>query len=119
MLRLLPLLVLLAGCVKQDAEILARVGRKFADKAQAATADLREKIPFRSNNAPSDLVRQRIDSDKSLQSAKIQVVAAGTDVELQGTVNADEKRRAVELAESTRGINKVVDSLQLAVEKAP
>ena len=119
MLRLLPILLLLTGCVKQDAEILARVGRKFADKAQASTADLREKIPLRTNSSPTDLVRQRIDSDKSLQAAKIQVVAAGTEVELQGTVSADEKRRAVELAESTRGVSKVVDSLQLATEKAP
>ena len=122
-LRLLPLCLLVsAGCVKQDTEILSRVGQKIQDKLQASTAGLREKLPFRVVSATAEtpalneVVRQRL-LDKGLNGLTIDVHANGAEVELKGTVEKDEqKRRAIDLAESTLGVEKVVDSLQVRGE---
>lgn len=53
--------------------------------------------------------------DHSLCEVEIQVqlVNSGT-VRLMGTVTADQKRRAVEIAETTQGVEKVVDELEVA-----
>src|SRR5258708_2817176 len=119
---LVPLCVLLcAGCVKQDTEILARVGRKLGEKAQASTAGLSDRLPFKiisATDAPptslADQVRQRLALDKNLASLAIDVQAANAEVTLKGTVDKDDqKRRAVDLAETTLGVEKVVDSLQI------
>ena len=124
-LRLLSLCVLAsAGCVKQDTEILARVGRKLADKSQTATASLREKLPFKlaTASAPptlADHIQQRLASDKQLSAVKIDVQVRGAEVELKGTVDKEEQKlRAFDLAETTQGVEKVLDSLQVRGEKA-
>ena len=123
-LRMLSLCVLaLAGCVKQDTEILTRVGRKLADKAQTSTAELREKLPFRLTTAgaePSlaDHIQQRLASDKLLSATKIDVQVRGAEVELKGVVDKEEqKHRAFDLAETTQGVEKVLDSLLVRSEK--
>ena len=123
-LRLFSLGVLVsAGCVRQDTEILARVGRKLADKAQSSTADLREKLPFRLTTAGAeptlaDHIQQRLASDKLLASTKIDVQVRGAEVELKGAVDKEEqKHRAFDLAETTQGVEKVLDSLQVRGEK--
>ena len=123
-LRLLGLSILfLTGCARQDTEILTRVGRKLAGKAQTSTAGLREKVPFRlttttAEPALADLVKQRLASDKLLAATSLEVQATGTDVELKGVVDRDDhKRRALDLAESTQGVERVVDSIQIRPEK--
>ena len=69
--------------------------------------------------ADSDLASQvdvRLDSDKGLDSSKVEV-RPGTDgaVELHGVVaTADAKDRAVSLARDTRGVRRVVDQLAVA-----
>ncbi len=122
--RLLGVSVLfLTGCVRQDTEILSRVGRKLADQAQTSTAGLREKIPFRLTTTAAeptlaDLVKQRLATDKLLAATSLDVQATGTDVELKGAVDRDDqKRRALDLAESTQGVERVIDSIQVRPEK--
>jgi osmotically-inducible protein OsmY len=123
-LRLLTLGALLSvGCVRQDTEILARVGRKLADRAQSSTAGLRDKLPFRMTTASAESslanrVQQRFATDKLLAATTIDIVARGDEIELTGTVDREEqKRRAVDLAETTQGAEKVVDSVQVRGNK--
>jgi osmotically-inducible protein OsmY len=111
--------LLLTGCVRQDTEILVRVGRKLADKAQSSTTDLREKLPFRLTTvgAPPSLshqVQQRFASDKILADIKFEVHVRGAEVELKGVVEKEEQKlRAFDLTETTRGVEKVIDSVQV------
>jgi len=112
-----------AGCVKQDTEILSRVGRNLAEKTKTSTAGLRERLPFRLTVAgePSlaDRIQQRLANDKLLAAATIAVHINGAEAELKGAVERDEqKRRAVDLAETTQGVEKVIDSLQVSEAKA-
>ncbi len=122
-LRLLGLSVLLsAGCARQDSEILTRVGRKLADGAQASTAGLRAKMPFRLTAAAeptlADRVQQRFTSDKLLAALSLEVQVNGAEMELKGIVDRDEqKNRAGDLAETTQGVERVVNSLQVRAEK--
>jgi osmotically-inducible protein OsmY len=117
---LIPLLLLvLTGCARQDTEILGRVGRNLAGKAKASTAGLRERLPFRiAAGEPSvaERVQQRLASDRALAGVAFDVQANGSnggDVEVKGTVERDEqKRRAVELAETTVGVERVIDSIE-------
>ena len=51
--------------------------------------------------------------DKELADAPIQLAAKEAVIELRGTVkSADQRKKAVELAESTEGVDKVVDLLE-------
>lgn len=118
--RLLLFGVLLTtGCVKQDTEILSRVGRTLAEKSKTSTTGLRERLPFRITtgmNEPTltERVQQRLANDKQLAAVKFEIQANGAEVELKGAVEREEqKRRAVDLAETTQGVEKVVDSIQL------
>ena len=57
-------------------------------------------------------VTARLRWDKELDGSAIEVIHVGTGVELRGTVrNADQRRRAVMLAESTTAVEGVKDSL--------
>jgi hypothetical protein len=101
------------GCERQDAERLTRVGWKVADKLQGLVPD---KTPWGASWSPvpdgslEARVRARFEADKYLAPLNIEVIATDHGVRLRGRV-ADEvlKRRAVELAESTVGVEKVAD----------
>jgi hypothetical protein len=104
------------GCVKQDTDILARVGKRALDQGRDATSGLRTKLASYlpatgAGDSLEERVAQRLRSDKALQGVKIDVVANGAEIELKGNAsNDDQKRRATELAEATIGVAKVVDS---------
>jgi len=102
-----------AGCEGQDAERLTRVGWKVADKLQGLVPD---KTPWGASWSPvpdgslEARVRARFEADKYLAPLNIEVVATDHGVRLRGRVTDDVlKRRAVELAESTVGVEKVAD----------
>src|SRR5262245_45300146 len=111
----LALVVSAMGCNRQDAEKLARVGWKLAEKVQRIIPD---RLPFGSWPGTADTsvegrVRARIMSDRYLAPLNIEVIATMGGVRLHGTVEDDVlKRRALEMAESTVGVEKVVDELQ-------
>jgi osmotically-inducible protein OsmY len=119
---LLPLALLtLCGCSNQDQDHLARCGRKVADRLEniihsdgklaAAWQGVRGSS---GETAPDARVEARLRWDKVTADAQIQVKAADGVVELKGTVrDLDQRRRAVELAEGTVGVQRVTDSLEI------
>jgi osmotically-inducible protein OsmY len=122
----LGLVVFAAGCDSEDADRLARVGRKVNEKFHTLTGGPQEKLSsgwlaMRSNFDDTTLdtrVAVRLRFDKALETAAIHVstVSEGT-VELKGKVtDLNQRRRAVEVAQSTVGVNEVRDSL-IADEK--
>jgi hypothetical protein len=103
------------GCERQDAERLTRVGWKVADKLQGLVPD---KTPWGASwSTVPDMslearVRARFEADKYLAPLNLEVIATDHGVRLRGRVTDDVlKRRAVELAESTVGVEKVADEL--------
>lgn len=140
---LLLLVPLLGGCGGQDADRLARIGRKTMTRCDELTGGLRTRAAvgldavranwFVPGPAPQSVppsstppaavaatpidarVLWRIRWDKALAGADIQVhTPMGGVVYLRGTVNdLTNRRRAVELAETTDGVERVVDELGL------
>jgi hypothetical protein len=115
-----------AGC-GQDVDILARVGRKLIDKTEAfgrdAAGQWGPRLEAIRAGMPEDTLAARVGCrlhwDQTLASIEIQVQANENTVELTGTVaDPDQRRRAVELAQSTLGVAKVIDSL-VVPEPAP
>jgi len=120
--RWLACLALLAvGCDGQDADRLARIGRKAVDKIQAQAgadpgrgADSLQSIRGGLGEFALDAkVSARLRWDKELEGTAIQVGSVGGGaVKLSGTVPSFEARqRAVQLAGSTSGVSKVIDEL--------
>jgi osmotically-inducible protein OsmY len=113
------LALIIAGCSKGDTERLARVGRKITEKVEANTNDRLNTgwQSFRANMKENGLtarVSTRLRWDSMLADTPIDVEASGGIVTLSGTVaNLEQRRRAVALAESTVGVEKVVDLLEL------
>jgi len=117
----LLLLFLVSGCQKSDTETLTRLGRKLADRGHTALTDLRCRVgidldwkPAPSEPSLDERVRLRLRYDRDLAEIPLEIKLHGTEVELLGKVrNPDHKRRAVELAESTRGVEIVTDHIQV------
>ena len=115
----LALAALATGCSRQDTERLARIGKRVAARAEALTADCKAGLGTSWSGAGPAVgvgarVSARIRWDKDLAGLTIQVHATGSAVELKGTVRElAQRRRAVELAETTLGVEKVNDQLQI------
>ena len=64
--------------------------------------------------APDSRVAVRLLWERSLADVevRVQVVKPGV-VRLQGSVTAEQRRRAIEVAESTQGVEKVLDELEI------
>jgi osmotically-inducible protein OsmY len=110
------------GCNNQDSERLARVVDKVAEKVESAVTGPDGRLPtgwqavrFDTNEMALDArVSARIRWDKNLAGAKIEVSAQDTVVQLKGVVrDLNQRRRAVDLAESTMGVEKVTDALEI------
>lgn len=106
------------GCNRQDVDGLGRIGRKLLDRSQVAVSPLREKFDHTLTGIGSAglkiRVQQRLHNDKSLADVAVEVVVTQAAVELKGTLKRDDqRRRAVELAESTVGVERVTDHMQL------
>jgi hypothetical protein len=110
------------GCKGQDVERLSKLGSRLAQKAGSL-------IGSNGNNplprglqgmrlhwgqvAVDARVAARLNWDKSLEDVPIQVEANGTEVKLRGKVpDPAKRRRAVDLASSTAGVEKVTDELE-------
>jgi hypothetical protein len=114
-------LVLGAGCNRQDADRLSRLGRKGLDRVETTLAGLtcsltggQAGIPCGPGEGRLDLrVSARLRWDKNLAGEAIEVRAQGGLIELKGKVaDLARRRRAVELAETTVGVEKVNDLLE-------
>lgn len=115
----LPLAVLAMGCSRQDVDGLERIGRKILDRTRAAASPLREKLDHTVKGigpaaTVKERVQQRLQFDKALADTHIEVAVAEGEVELKGTLKTDgQRQRAIELAESTLGVERVADRLQV------
>ena len=111
------ILVLVAGCNRQDTDSLARIGRKIVDRSEETTRGLREKIHQglpEMNASLQDRVQRRLRWDRALEGTAMEVKASGEEVEIKGTVKTPEqRRRAVDLVENTVGVERVLDSLKV------
>jgi osmotically-inducible protein OsmY len=115
------LMLMACGCEQQDTERLDRAGRRVAVKCGHAASAIQDKLATTWSAArthwedtPLDVrVTARLRSDKDLADAEIQVGAREGVVELHGTVNIKQRQRAVELAEATIGVEKVIDALEM------
>lgn len=121
-MKLIPLLAILpvlsVGCSRSDGDKLARVGWKLTEKVQALIPDrppFTAALPGAKPRGLEDRVRERFKQDRYLTASPIEVVADGSGVRLRGQVD-DEilKQRAVEIAESTVGVERVVDEIAVA-----
>ncbi len=119
---LIGVAILAAGCGKEDTERLASIGHKLAVRAEAFAGNdsklLRGWQAMRcewSEPALDARVGLRLRWDNSLAGTQIRVTASAGVVELNGTVrDLAQRRRAVELAETTAGVEKVTDALEMA-----
>jgi len=111
----LAVLVFASGCTKTDADVLAGIGRKLLDRANVATGSVEQNWTKTPSRFVIDLrVKNRLRWDKALADVAIEVQTTETAVELKGTVPTEElARRAMDLAESTAGVEKVVNSLRV------
>ncbi len=118
------LAVVAGGCQGEDANRLARLGRRAMDKVQNQAADPQGRLTgtlgsIRGgwNDVTLDTrVQRRLAWDKDLENADIRVrtVANGV-IELTGNVpDLGQRQRAVWLARSTVGVNEIIDRLTMA-----
>ena len=117
------LVVSIVGCTLAmskpgDAQILTRVGKVAANKIGDALPESSKMAgpvnALRNNDLlpVSERVKLRMRTDKSMEGANILVIVDGGDVKLRGEVkNASQRIRAVELAQSTSGVDKVTNEI--------
>jgi osmotically-inducible protein OsmY len=113
--------LILSGCQNQDAPQLAKLGARLSEKAQAFLIGSSHRLgqswpslPIQFGEAALDArVSARLHWDSKLAELGIRVKADGGTVELQGKVqDAEQRRRAVQLAETTVGVEQVTDKLE-------
>ncbi len=121
-----------SGCEKEDPEHLANLAKKVAARAEpmanALDAQWIQRLRAGQETPPApppaavpvaepDVVARvtaRLRYEKSLSGTSIQVAAIESGLELKGKVqSAAQKKRAVELAESTTGVDRVTESLEV------
>src|SRR5262245_16322540 len=102
-----------AGCQKSDTETLARIGRKLADRREGILGEVRSCLDLNwraalKEHTLEERVRLRLRFDKDLGDLPLDVKVTGADVELSGKLpHPEQKRRILELVESTRGVEHV------------
>jgi osmotically-inducible protein OsmY len=112
-LRWIALLLLLAaGCNRQDTECLTRIGRKLAAHARTGTGEVGNKIDlsWAAKREPSlqDKIQDRLRFENTLTEVTFEVRVNGKEIDLKGSVKtALQRQRAIELAETVAGVEKV------------
>jgi hypothetical protein len=113
----------LCGCNSEDTEHLSHIGRKIASRIEIFTAGKEGKFnrgweALRNgwDEEPLDSrVSMRLRWDRELANCKIEVLRQGAKIELSGVVpDQSAHQRAVELAETTTGVESVADWLEEA-----
>jgi osmotically-inducible protein OsmY len=115
-------LAMLAACgCSEDADRLGRVCQKVSAKFDGVTEGMRGKLQSGAGAVRGSVIEASLDSrvalrlrwDKDMAGAEVEVVGAGPGVvELHGTVaDLRQRRRAVELASTTVGVENVIDKL--------
>lgn len=102
---------------------MREVGGKALSKARGLTDEVSEKMrrdlsPGRRNAAAQRELVHRVEGrlryDKALEGAEIRVEPGNDGLVLSGRVRSEtQRRRALELAETTAGVAKVIDNLSV------
>ena len=113
-----------AGCTRQDAERLSRIGHKVSEHARSSSGEIGAKIDlsWTGKREPSlqAKVEDRLRYDNALGDVKLEVVVNDKEIELKGAVKTDsQRRRAIELTENTIGVVRVVDTINVREPDAP
>ncbi len=108
----------LAMSKPEDAQILTRVGKvagtKVGDALPDGAAMAGPVNALRTTDliTPAERVRLRLRTDKSMDGTTVLVVPDGDGVKLRGEVkNASQRVRAVELAQTTAGVEHVTNEI--------
>jgi osmotically-inducible protein OsmY len=107
------------GCNRHDADCLARIGRKVAAHTKNGAGDVGSKLDVSwagSKKEPTlqEKIQDRLRWENTLTDVTFEVLAVNKEVELKGTVKtAQQRHRAIELAETVVGVDKVTDSIAL------
>jgi osmotically-inducible protein OsmY len=119
----LALVLLAAGCSREDTDRLGRVGRLTAAKLDAAAGGARGRLlsgwqavrGSLGDTTPESRVWLRLSWDKMLAGSHVRVTAAAPGVvRLEGSVvTFDQQSRAVGLAHTTEGVEEVIDALSV------
>jgi BON domain len=111
------LLLVLAGCNRQDTEALERISHKVLARAEPWSGEVRNSAVWKWHNPKQEMdlearVAARLRWDKQLADLALEVKATGNMVEVKGKVgDLDQRRRVIMLAESTIGVESVRDAL--------
>ena len=107
------------GCNSNDQDHIARAAGKAREKIKDVTGESSRGLTTGWQSMALDArVSARLRWDKALSSEQIQVQANGSVIELHGTVrDLIQRRRAVELAESTVGTEQVLDQLEVPTQE--
>jgi osmotically-inducible protein OsmY len=107
-----------AGCNQQDADCLSRIGRKVAAHARSGAGEVGGKFDLRwarSDPTLQEKIQDRLRFENTLTGITFEVSVKDKEVELKGTVKTPSQRqRAVELADTVAGVDRVIDSLTVA-----
>ena len=124
-LVLCTLLAALTGCDDREAASFRKVGTRTLAKVEALASEANNRFNLRLEEAGATAdhltlparVRARLRWDQALAGTDVQVQAEGGAITLTGTVRTDDQRkRAVELAESTAGVTGVTERLAVAAQ---
>ena len=111
------LLLMLAGCNRQDTDALQRIHRKVVARVEPWSGEVKNSATAQWHGSGQELgldarVLNRLRWDKKLAGVTIEVKAVGNIVEVSGNVrDLEQRRRVVMLAESTMGVEGVRDLL--------
>jgi len=116
---LVVFVVFVLGCNRSDQDHLARAAGKAREKINSASGESGRGLTTGWQSMALDArVSARLRWDKTLSNEQIQVQATGGVIELKGTVrDLGQRRRAVELAESTLGTEQVLDLLEVPTQE--
>ncbi len=103
----------LVSCQSKDADHLAALGHRLGEKAKTLLSPAAYSLPM-SELSIDSRVSARLKWDKAMAEAEIQVNGIGDSaVELTGKVrDMEQKQRAVEIAQTTAGVEKVMEKLE-------
>ncbi|MSQ95553.1 MAG: BON domain-containing protein [Gemmataceae bacterium] len=120
-IAVLSLTALSCGCNRQDNECLSRIGRKVTTHAKNSIGDAGGKLDFaragKRELTLQEKIQDRLRFENTLTDITFEVSVKDKEVELKGTVKtALQRQRAVELAETLAGVDKVTDAIQVRDE---
>jgi hypothetical protein len=122
----LALTLFSAGCNRNDADSLGRIGRKLAARGKDSAGDVGAKFDLSlpaSKKEPTlqEKIQDRLRYENTLTDVTLEVSVKEKEVELKGTVKtALQRQTAINLTDTVAGVGKVVDSIKvLELEETP